>query len=61
MEKNSFTYTLTAQQIENLRLVLEGNPSFQRVVVPYTTLAMKGDKLSVNLYTSGKLLVQGRQ
>lgn len=57
---NIFTYTITPEQAETLDMVTAGMSSLQRVKVPYTTLALKGKNLTVNLYTSGKLVVQGK-
>lgn len=58
--KNLFTYTLTPEQAADLEMVTAGMSSLQKVQVPYTSLALKGKKLTINLYTSGKLVVQGR-
>ncbi len=60
MEKNLFTYTLTAEQAAELERVTAGMSALQRTQVPYTSLALKGNKLTINLYTSGKLVVQGK-
>jgi ribonuclease HIII len=59
--KNLFTYTLTPEQAAALEMVTEGMSALQRVQVPYTTLALKGKHLTINLYTSGKLVVQGKE
>ncbi len=57
--KTSFTYTLTPDQQELLTaLLVAGN--YRRVEVPHTRIAAKGDKFIVNLYKSGKCLVQGQ-
>lgn len=60
MEKNLFTYTLTPAQAEALEAATAGMSALTRVQVPYTTLALKGRHLTINLYTSGKLVVQGK-
>jgi ribonuclease HIII len=59
-KKNLYTYTLTPEQSSALELAVAGLSSLQRVTVPYTTLALKGKHLTINLYTSGKLVVQGK-
>ncbi len=59
--KNLYTYTLTPEQAAALEMVTEGMSSLQRVQVPYTSLALKGKHLTINLYTSGKLVVQGKE
>ncbi len=61
MEKNLFTYTLTAAQAEALEAATAGMSTLTRVQVPYTALALKGRHLTINLYTSGKLVVQGKK
>ena len=61
MEKNLFTYTLTAEQAQRLEAATAGMSALQRVTVPYTALALKGRHLTINLYTSGKLVVQGKE
>lgn len=59
--KNLFTYTLTEAQAVALETVTATFSSLQRVQVPYTRLALKGKHLTINLYTSGKLVVQGKE
>ncbi|MBQ9694492.1 MAG: ribonuclease HIII [Kiritimatiellae bacterium] len=59
--KNLFTYTLTPEQASALELVTQGMSTLERVQVPYTSLALKGRHLTINLYTSGKLVVQGKE
>jgi len=57
--KNSFTFPLSdAQQARLIETLQRGN--FQPITVPHTRIAVQGDKVSINLYTSGKLVVQGR-
>ena len=59
IKKTSFTFTLTAEQQESLKeLLTKGN--YKRKKIPYTTIAVATKDFSANLYTSGKLLVQGR-
>ena len=58
--KNSFTFALDSEQQERLHAMLaEGN--FKPVKVPYTRIAVQAPSwdCNVNLYTSGKCLVQG--
>ncbi|MDO5462153.1 MAG: ribonuclease HIII [bacterium] len=59
-KKNLFTYTLTPEQAVALETAVAGMSALQRVTVPYTSLALKGKHLTINLYTSGKLVVQGK-
>ncbi len=57
--KNSFTYKLTEEQQSTLIEILRcGN--YRPTEVPYTRIAAKGEDCSINLYTSGKLLIQGK-
>lgn len=57
--KNSFTYKLTDDQQSTLIEILKcGN--YRPTEVPYTRIAAKGEDCSINLYTSGKLLIQGK-
>jgi len=60
MEKTSFTYTLTPAQAQALEAATAGMSALSRVQVPYTTLALKGRHLTINLYQSGKLVLQGK-
>ncbi len=58
-EQNTFTYKLTAEQQETLTALLRvGN--YRPADVPYTRVAVKAEDCAVNLYNSGKLLVQGK-
>lgn len=62
MEKKSiYTYTLTPSQMQALEVATAGMSALQRVQVPYTSLALKGRHLTINLYTSGKLVIQGKE
>ncbi len=57
--KNSFTYKLDADQQSTLTEILRcGN--YRPTEVPYTSIAAKGEDCIINLYTSGKLLIQGK-
>ena len=57
-KKTSFTFKLTPPQQTALENLLRtGN--FRPATVPHTILAVKGEDCCVNLYTSGKCLVQG--
>lgn len=59
MKKQSFTYKLTAEQQKTLTTMLtEGN--YRPSTVPYTSIAVKGNECIINLYTSGKCLIQGK-
>lgn len=60
MEKTLFTYTLTPAQAEALETAAAGMSALTRTQVPYATLALKGRRLTVTLYASGKLVVQGK-
>ena len=58
IKKNSFTFVLNKGQQELLKALLEmGN--YRRKDVPHTVIAVEADNCVVNLYTSGKCLVQG--
>lgn len=58
-KKTSFTFKLTPRQQESLQnLLLTGN--YRPVVVPHTIVAVEAQDCRVNLYTSGKCLVQGK-
>jgi ribonuclease HIII len=59
MEANSFTFKVTDLQIAALRRSLDQR-GFQFRDVPYAHFGATKDKLTVNAYQSGKLLVQGR-
>lgn len=58
-DPTSFTFKISPAQAEKLRKILE-EKSFTFREVPYTLYAAQKQKLSVNAYTSGKLLVQGK-
>ena len=58
-EPTSFTFKISPAQAEKLRAILE-EKGFTFREVPYTLYGAQKQKLSVNAYTSGKLLVQGR-
>jgi ribonuclease HIII len=55
---NSFTYKISPAQAEKLRLALI-EKGFEFKQVPYTIFGAFKKKVTVNAYTSGKLLVQG--
>ena len=58
MKKTSYTFVLNSEQQASLKTLLEmGN--YKRKPVPHTTIAVEADNCVVNLYTSGKCLVQG--
>ena len=58
-EPTSFTFKIDPKQAAKLRGLLEAQ-NFTFREVPYTLYGAQKDKLTVNAYTSGKLLVQGR-
>jgi ribonuclease HIII len=55
----SFTFKIDSAQAKKLRLILE-EKGFTFREVPYTLYGAQKQKLTVNAYTSGKLLVQGK-
>ncbi len=57
--KNSFTFKLTDEQQAVLGEILRAG-NYRPTEVPYTSIAAKTDDCNINLYTSGKLLVQGK-
>lgn len=59
MATGSFTFKITPAQAEKLRAILE-EKSFTFRTVPYTIFAAQKQKLSIQAYTSGKLLLQGK-
>lgn len=57
--KTSYTFKLTEEQQNTLEQILTtGN--YRPATVPYTRIAAKGEDVGINLYTSGKCLVQGK-
>jgi ribonuclease HIII len=58
-DTGSFTFKIDTKQAEKLRGLLEAQ-NFTFKEVPYTIFGAQKEKLTVNAYTSGKLLVQGR-
>ncbi|MCE0484734.1 MAG: ribonuclease HIII [Methylacidiphilales bacterium] len=58
-EPSSFTFKISPEQAGKLRAILE-QKGFAFREVPYTLYGAQKEKLTVNAYTSGKLLVQGR-
>jgi ribonuclease HIII len=57
--RNSFTFELSAgQQTALTETLREGN--YKPATVPYAKIAADGDHFRVVLYTSGKLVVQGK-
>ena len=59
MNTNSFTFKLTSDQQHELLSLLK-NPKYQVESVPHTQIAVAIQDCRINLYTSGKLLVQGK-
>ena len=58
-EPASFTFKIDAKQAEKLRGLLEAQ-GFTFREVPYALFGAQKQKLTVNAYASGKLLVQGK-
>jgi ribonuclease HIII len=58
-ESSSFTFKIDGAQAAKLRTILE-EKGFTFREVPYTLYGAQKQKLSVNAYASGKLLVQGK-
>ena len=58
-EPTSFTFKIDSAQAEKLRVILE-EKGFTFREAPYTLYAAQKQKLTVNAYTSGKLLLQGK-
>lgn len=59
MKQNSHTIKLTGEQQEKLITVLQA-PKYEQIEVPYTLIAVATNNCRINLYTSGKCLVQGK-
>ncbi|MBP5321770.1 MAG: ribonuclease HIII [Kiritimatiellae bacterium] len=59
MQKTSYTFVLNKEQQEQLKNLLQAG-NYKLKQVPYTTIAVEAEDCVVNLYTSGKLLVQGK-
>jgi ribonuclease HIII len=59
VKKNAYTFVLTEEQQETLKTLLSmGN--YKRKEVPHTQIAVEAQDCNVNLYKSGKCLVQGK-
>jgi len=58
-QKNSYTFPLSSEQQDKLIGIL-GRGNFEKTIVPYTRVAVQGNHIAINLYTSGKLVVQGK-
>lgn len=59
MKTNSFTFKLNEQQQQDA-LKLLSNPKYLKQDVPHTKIAVSILDCRINLYNSGKLLVQGK-
>lgn len=59
MKSNSFTYKLTDKQQKEVIKHLKGS-KYLPATVPHTQVAVSIPDCRINLYTSGKLLVQGK-
>jgi ribonuclease HIII len=58
-KKTSFSFKLSeAEQAELTGILRQGN--YRPAEVPYTSIAVRTEDCGINLYTSGKLLVQGK-
>ena len=60
MKTNSFTYKLDDRQQKEL-IKLLSNPKYRPETVPHTQMAVSIPDCRINLYKSGKLLVQGKE
>jgi ribonuclease HIII len=59
MNTNSFTFKLSEEQQRELRQLL-ASPNYLPTPVPHTQIAVSIPDCRINLYNSGKLLVQGK-
>jgi ribonuclease HIII len=59
MKQNSHTVKLTGDQQQKLICILQ-HPKYKPVAVPHTQIAVATENCRINLYTSGKCLVQGK-
>jgi ribonuclease HIII len=59
MATNSFSYKLNETQQRNLKRLL-AHPKYRTETVPHTQIAVSLPDCRINLYNSGKLLVQGK-
>jgi ribonuclease HIII len=59
MTQNSHTIKLTNEQQEKLIEILQ-HPKYTPAEVPHTQIAVATEKCRINLYNSGKCLVQGK-
>ncbi len=59
MATNSFSYKLDDKQQQDLKRLL-ANPKYRAESVPHTQIAVSLPDCRINLYNSGKLLVQGK-
>jgi ribonuclease HIII len=55
----SHVFTLTPEQMQRLRIAV--NEGYELSKPPYTEFVAKADQLNVALYTSGKLVIQGKR
>jgi len=58
IKKNSYTFVLNREQQETLTALLSVD-NYRRKDVPHTLIAVEAENCVVNLYKSGKCLVQG--
>ncbi len=59
MKTNSFSYKLNEQQQADLKQILK-HSKYSKEIVPHTQVAVSTPDCRINLYKSGKLLVQGK-
>jgi len=59
MNTNSFTFKLDEEQQQAVCQLLK-NPKYLPAAVPHTQCAVSIPDCRINLYNSGKLLVQGK-
>ena len=58
-KKNSYTFVLDKEQQESLKTMLQmGN--YRPKQVPHTVIAVEAESCNINLYKSGKCLIQGK-
>lgn len=58
--KNLFTCTLSKEQIQKFLFLLKDSGSVVTELIPYALYALRMENTSITLYTSGKLVIQGK-
>lgn len=59
-EPSTYTFQLDAHQTQKLKEILE-NQGFEFRVMPYAYFGASKGKVSIGMYTSGKLVIQGKE